>query len=301
MKTSIILIISILAFILTTFIFTNSAIPPQEKAVTVDSLPHHTYLPVLPEKADFCGERVPLEREEIRESLDREILTNTFWHTNMILVLKRSGKYFPMIEKILAEQGVPDDFKYLCVAESSLNPLAKSPSNAVGFWQILETTGKELGLEINSEVDERYNIEKSTVVACEFLKKSYEIFGSWTLVAASYNGGKRRVSSNIRDQKQESYYDVLWAEETARYVFRILAFKEIMSAPEKYGYFLTGEDYYKPENYRTDTIKGAITDFAQYAIDNGTTYKRLKNLNPWLRQNYLTNARGKSYLVRIPE
>ncbi len=283
------------------FCFSTSPIDPAatQPECEVVNLPHHTYLPTLPDSADFCGEKAPLHRADVREALDREMLTNTFWHTNTILVLKRATRYFPLIEPILAEFDVPDDFKYLAVAESSLMPTVKSPAGAVGFWQIMEATGKELGMEINSEVDERYDVEKSTRAACIFLRKSYEKFGSWTLVAAAYNGGQRRVESNCTTQKQSSYYDVLWSEETSRYVFRILAFKEIMQSPEKYGYFLTDSDLYPADDVRTDTICTSISDLAQYAIDRGTTYKTLKRLNPWLRQNSLTNAKGKTYLIRL--
>ncbi len=272
----------------------------EERQETNSELPHTTYLPVMPEKVDFCGEEFPLERDDVRESMDRELLTNTFWHTNMILTIKRANRIFPIIEPILEANGIPNDFKYLAVAESSLVPTVKSPAGAVGLWQILETTGKELSLEINNEVDERYNIEKSTVAACKYLKRAYESLGSWILVAAAYNGGQARVIKNISSQMQSSYFNVLWAEETSRYVFRIAAFKIIMAAPEKYGFNIDKEDLYKPYEYHTMTVDSTINDIAMFAVNNNTTYKAIKNLNPWLRQNKLTNQRRKSYKILIP-
>lgn len=263
--------------------------------------PHTTYQPVIPTSLSFCGEEVPLNRSDVYESLDREMLSNTFWHTNTMLVLKRSKRFFPIIERILSEYKIPNDFKYLCVAESNLMPLAKSPVGAVGLWQIMSTTGKELGLEINDEVDERYNIEKSTIAACKFLQKSYNSLGSWTLVAASYNGGLARVNKNISTQLQKSYYDILWVEETGRYVYRILSLKVIFENPRKYGFNLDETEYYEPYEYTEIKVDSTITNFAQFAIDNKTTYKGLKNLNPWLRDTKLTNAKRKTYTIQIPK
>lgn len=262
--------------------------------------PHMTYLPEFPKEMSFANEKVPLDRQDIQEALDREILSNTFWHTNTLLILKRRARIFPEIEKILKECGVPDDFKYLCVAESNLSPTAKSPVGAAGLWQIMEKTGKELGLEINDDVDERYNFEKSTRAACQYLKKSYRALGSWTLVAAAYNGGQGRVTKNMETQKQNNYYDIVWVEETSRYVFRILALKLIMSNPQLYGFNLSDADSYRSTKYyevKTDTT---IADIAQFAIDNKTTYKAIKTLNPWLKQNKLTNPKRKEYTILVP-
>lgn len=267
--------------------------------VSDTALPHQTHLPTLPADANFCGEPLPLDRSDVREALDREMLTNTFWHTNTLLVLKRAPQYMPTIERILAEYNVPDDFKYLCVIESSLVPTVKSPAGAVGLWQIMEATGKELGMEINTDVDERYHVERSTEAACRFLLKAYAHFGSWTLVAASYNCGRRRVDQSQEKQKQTSFYDILWNDETARYVYRIIALKHIMTQPEAYGFFVSDSDKYAPDEYHMVEVSTPIADWAQWAIDNNTTYKALKRLNPWLRTNSLTNAKGKTYQLKV--
>jgi hypothetical protein len=285
----------------TSWLFINSTEPAHKHDKTEQTTPHVTHLPPMPKVLDFCGERVPLERTDVWESLEREILTNTFWHTNTQLVIKRAGRYFPIIEPILKEEGIPDDFKYLCVAESNLIPTAKSPAGAVGLWQILEATGKELQLEINKDIDERYNIVKSTHAACKYLKKAYSLFNSWTLVAAAYNGGQNRVLRNMSTQKQSSFYDILWAEETARYPFRIMALKLIMQNPEVYGFNIEKKDLYKPYDTYTVTVDSTINDLAQFAIDNATTYKMLKTLNPWMRQNIMPNKSHRKYVITLPK
>lgn len=254
----------------------------------------------LPEKMDFAGEPVPLEEPDVYERLDRELLVNTYWQSNAFLLIKRAHKYFPLIEPILAEEGVPDDFKYLAVIESGLTQ-AVSPARATGFWQILEGTGKDYRLEINSNVDERYHIEKSTRVACQYLKKSKERFGSWTLAAAAYNAGNRGVSRQLDRQKVDDYYDLLLGEETGRYVFRILALKEILGDPEKYGFVFKEEHLYQPEPTREVKVDTAVRDFADFAKTFGINYKILKNHNPWLREAHLNNASRKTYFIKIPE
>lgn len=265
-----------------------------------EEAPHDTHQPYVPEKIDFCGEVVPLERRDVFESLEREMIVTTFAHTNTSLILKRMHRYFPMIENILKEEGIPEDFKYLAVTESNLYDISRSPVGAIGIWQFMEATGKEYGLEINSEIDERYNIEKSTRAACKYLRKAYAEFGSWTLVAASYNGGMNGVKKAMSLQKQSSYYDMLWLEETARYVFRIVAFKALMSDPDKYGFHIDKDGWYEPWKTTTVEIDSTIPDLAQFAIDKGTTYKRVKELNRWIRQNKITNARRKTYRILIP-
>ncbi len=297
--------ISIAFVLFATFcLFTNFTIPfsDNENADNqpTTQTPHVTYMPLLPDSADFCGERVPLERADVREALEREMICNSFLHSATALNLKRSHRYFPQIEAIMKECGIPDDFKYLCVAESNLMPTVKSPAGAVGLWQIMEATGKELGLEVGTEVDERYSLEMSTRAACRFLLQAYEQFGSWTLVAASYNGGKRRVSNNLRDQQQQSYYDVLWGEETGRYVYRIIALKYIMQQPELYGFNLTSEEYYEAEPSTVDTVRTSVDNWTDYALEHGTTYKALKRLNPWLRTQSLTNTKARTYLIALP-
>jgi hypothetical protein len=255
----------------------------------------------IPSELSFAGERVPLERTYVSESFDRELLVNTYWQSQTLLLIKRSNRYFPIIERILKEQGVPDDFKYLPLIESGFVERIVSPAGAAGLWQFLSSTAKEYGLEVNDEVDERYHIEKSTVAACLFLKKSYEHFGSWTMAAASYNAGTRGINRQIDKQKVVSYYDLLLSEETSRYVFRILALKSIFSAQEEYGFYLDEKDLYPVISTYDVVVTGSIADFADFATEYGTTYREFKDLNPWLRENYLTNSTGKEYTLKIPE
>ncbi len=254
----------------------------------------------MPENLDFAGEEVPLEDPDVYERMDRELLVNTYWQSNALLLMKRANKFFPIIEPVLEEEGIPEDFKYLAVIESGLTQ-AVSPARAIGFWQIMEGTGKEYGLEINDNVDERYHIEKSTRVAADYLKKAKERFGSWTLAAASYNAGQYGVDKQLDRQKVSDYYDLLLGEETGRYVFRILALKEIMSHPEKYGFNFEEEDLYQhiPVNkVKVDTV---VKDFPDFAEKFGINYKILKVHNPWLRDDHLKNASRKTYYIDIPE
>jgi hypothetical protein len=254
----------------------------------------------IPNSITFAGEQVPIHLFDIRESLDRELQVNTYWHSQTVLLLKRANRYFPVIEPILKEKGIPDDFKYLAVAESALTQVV-SPSQAVGFWQILEGTGRELKLEINDEVDERYHIEKSTYAACDFLQKSYERYGSWTLAAASYNFGRNGINRQMERQKNDNYYDLVLGEETGRYLFRILAFKLIHENPNAYGFHLMANELYPPLKYYEVKVDSSITSFAQFATQFATNYKILKLYNPWLRESYLTNSERKSYTIKIPE
>jgi len=254
----------------------------------------------VPEELSFAGERVPLEYFDVNESLDRELLSNSYFHSQTIRMIKLANRYFPRIEPILEEYGIPEDIKYLAIAESNLSN-AVSPAGAAGFWQLARGTATDYGLEVNSEVDERYHLEKSTAAACQYLLESYEKYQNWTMAAASYNVGRRGVDRQVARQKVDDYYDLLLNEETARYVFRILAFKLILEDPEGYGFHLSKKDLYKPVPYRTITVNGPVTDFADFAKEHGTNYKLLKFLNPWLRDNNLTNSRMKEYEIRIPE
>ncbi|MFV8226004.1 lytic transglycosylase domain-containing protein [Christiangramia aquimixticola] len=254
----------------------------------------------MPENLEFAGEKVPLKDPDVYERMDRELLVNTYWQSNALLLMKRASKFFPIIEPILKEEGVPDDFKYLAVIESGLTQ-AVSPAKAVGFWQILEGTGKEYGLEINANVDERYHIEKSTRVAADYLKKAKARFGSWTLAAASYNAGQYGVDKQLDRQKVEEYYDLLLGEETGRYVFRIVALKEIMNNPEKYGFDYTKEDLYEYIPVKKVKVDTAVTDFPDFAKKFGINYKILKIHNPWLRDDHLKNSTRKLYYIDIPE
>ncbi len=261
---------------------------------------YNVYALPMPEDLEFAGEEVPIEIPDVYERMDRELLVNTYWQSNTLLLLKRANKYFPVIEPILAEYGVPDDFKYLAVIESSLTN-AVSPAGARGFWQIMESTGKEYGLEINDNVDERYNIEKSTRVAAEYLKKSKERFGSWTLAAAAYNAGNYGVDKQRDRQDVRDYYDLLLGEETGRYVFRILALKEIMENPKKYGFNFREKDLYQDVPSYKVKVDTAVSDFARFAQEFGINYKVLKIHNPWLREAHLNNRSRKEYLIELPE
>ncbi|WP_417886793.1 lytic transglycosylase domain-containing protein [Zunongwangia sp.] len=254
----------------------------------------------IPEEIDFAGEQVPLQEPDIRERLDRELLVNTYWQSNALLLLKRAHKYFPIIEPILEQEGVPSDFKYLAVIESGLTQ-AVSPAQAVGFWQLLRGTGRELGLEINGNVDERYNIEKATRAACEYLKDSKRKFGSWTLAAAAYNAGRAGIARQQERQKVFDYYDLLLGEETGRYMFRILALKEIMKHPHEYGFQFEESDLYQHIPVRHVVVDTAVNDFPDFAKKFNINYKILKIHNPWLREDHLNNSSRKKYSIQIPE
>lgn len=254
----------------------------------------------IPETIDFAGEQVPLYLFDVRESLDRELQVNTYWHSQTVLLLKRANRYFPIIEPILRERGVPDDFKYLAVAESALTQ-AVSPSKAVGIWQILEGTAKELGLEINNEVDERYHIEKSTHAACSFLIKSYNKYGNWTMAAASYNFGRNGIQRQMERQDNTDYYDMVLGEETGRYVYRILAFKAIFENPIEYGFKFKPNELYPPLSYFEVQVDSAVVSLAQFSKHYSTSYKMLKLLNPWLRESNLLNKAKKTYSIKIPK
>lgn len=253
----------------------------------------------LPEDITFAGERVPLENFDTRESLEREILTNAYRHSSTILIIKKANRFNPVIEKILAKNNIPDDFKYLVAAESEYN-MVVSPAGATGFWQIMPATGKEEGLEINTVVDERYNIEKSTQFACDFFRKSYEKYGSWTMAAASYNGGRAGLDLQVEIQKQHNYYDLLLNDETARYIFRVIAYKLIIENPSAYGFSINRDDLYPEIKYTEVKVDTSVSDFSQFASKFNTNYKFIKYLNPWLRKPYLTAKPHKEYTIKIP-
>lgn len=261
---------------------------------------YRVYALKLPSSLEFSGEAVPLDKPDIRERLDKELLVNTYWQSNMMLLLKRANKYFPLIEEILKEEGVPEDFKYLAVIESALENI-RSPRGAKGFWQIMPSTAKEYGLEVNSNVDERYHIKKSTRVACKYLKKAKKRFGTWTLAAASYNRGMSGIDRLLKKQITDNYYDMLLNRETSRYVFRILAVKEIMSNPQRYGFIYEPQDLYKPIPVRKIGLDTAINNIARFAKEQSVNYKIIKIHNPWLIQNHLNNKSRKYYEIEIPE
>ncbi|MBU2997398.1 lytic transglycosylase domain-containing protein [Cellulophaga baltica] len=292
-------------FVMSTLIFavqSSNAVPAdvaKEVAKAKEASGYKISSVEIPDDLNFAGEKVPFEDPEVMERVDREFLVNTYWQSNALLLMKRANKYFPIIEPILAKNGIPDDFKYLAVAESGLQNLV-SPAGATGFWQIMKTTGREYGLEVNSNVDERYHVEKSTEVACKYLLSSKERFGSWTLAAASYNAGPYGIQKYLKAQDVNEYYDLLLGQETGRYVFRILAIKEILSHPEKYGFEISKENLYKQVPTFNVEVDVPVTDFAVFAKEYEINYKILKRHNPWLREPHLNNNSRKKYIIEIP-
>ena len=256
-------------------------------------------IPKLPTEADFAGERVPLEHFDVRESLQREMTIINYWHGSLSYIVQLSGRYKDMICKILEEEGVPQDFFYLCVAESSLQP-ATSPAGAKGYWQFLSTTAKEYGLEVSGEVDERYNWEKATRAACKYFKKGYEKYGTWTLAAASYNVGMANINSRIEYQSLDNYYDMQLPLETARYVYRAVAFKIIMNNLPAYGFNISEEDKYKPIECKEVVVNGPVANWSDFARKHNSNFKMIKMCNEWIRSNKLTNTQRKSYKVLVP-
>jgi hypothetical protein len=254
----------------------------------------------IPDKVSFAGEPVPLDLFDVRESLDRELLSNTYFHSQTIRLIKLANRYFPQIEPVLKRNLIPDDFKYLALAESGLTQ-AVSPASAVGFWQLMKGTAQEYGLEVSSEVDERYHVVKSTEVACRYLIDSYQKYGNWTMTAASYNAGRRGMDRQIERQKKDNYYDLLLNEETARYLYRVVAFKLIFEDPSSFGFTLSKKDVYPEIPVHVVEMDSAVSDFADFAAYHGTNYKILKYLNPWLRDNKLSNPSRRTYEILIPE
>lgn len=248
----------------------------------------------------FAGEQFPAENFDAVERFDRELLVNIYQPATTLLNLKLANRYFPIIEPILARYGVPDDFKYLCVAESHLR-MAISPSGAKGLWQFMEPAAKSYSLEISEEVDERFHVEKSTEAACQFLLRLKARFGTWTLAAAAYNMGETALARRVGQQQVSSYFDLHLPDETLRYVFRIFALKEIMTAPEKYGFFITGTQQYAPlAEGTTVEVTAPVHDLAAFALAHGTNYRLLKLYNPWLLGNSLSTKPGKPYALRLP-
>ncbi len=253
----------------------------------------------IPVNQDFAGEKVPMDMFYVREAFDRELITNVYWHSSTLFMLKRANRYFPVIEPILAKNNIPDDFKYIVLAESNLTN-TQSPSGAVGYWQFLKATGQMYGLEINDEIDERYNLEKSTEAACKYLSDSYRTYKNWTLTAASYNSGPDNISKPMAAQQESSFYDLLLNPETSRYIYRILAIKEVFADPAKYGFHYRSKDLYPEIPCKKIAIDSGIRDLAAFARLQGINYKILKEFNPWLRKSFLTNKSKKVYILDIP-
>lgn len=261
-------------------------LPQQIKAVNLDK------------KFDFAGEVVPIN-DDTKERLDRELSVNAYWQSTTLLNIKMAYKYFPVVERILKEQGVPDDFKFLAIAESGLRNVTSSAS-AKGFWQFMKPSAIEMGLEISDEVDERLHLEKSTKAACAYVKQMYKRFGTWTNVAGAYNVGPTSFARSLAEQKETSYYDLNINEETSRYLFRIIAIKEIVKNPADFGYYLEDHQKYQPQqDLKEIKVSSTITSLTDFAHEHGLTYRMLKYYNPWLISNKLTVTPGKEYTIKV--
>lgn len=298
----------ILASFLTVALFASYSEPkdtptPPETPSTetgADALPQVIHGVNLKQPFNFAGESLPMTNFDVRERLDRELSVNSYWHSSTLLNIKASTRFFPVMEKILKENEVPDDFKYLAVAESSLRN-AHSPVGAKGVWQFMKNTATFYGLEVNSEVDERFHVEKATEAACKYLKGYKKQFGNWTLAAAAYNMGGPKLKKELDVQGSESYYDLNLNAETNRYVFRIVAIKEIINRPQNFGFYLDNEDMYRPlDDYKIVEVDKAIPSLADFSKEHGISYRMLKVYNPWLRSSKLTNSKGKTYQIKIP-
>jgi membrane-bound lytic murein transglycosylase D len=287
-------------FVLMLFAFNeNNDKKPGGSPSDVVNTDHNWISPPLPDAIDFAGEATPLDRWEVKEQLDREVLFNYYWESNILYMLKLAGRYFPLIEERLKANGIPEDFKYLCIAESNLSN-AISRAGATGFWQFMRGTAPGYGMEISTTVDERYNVLKSTDAACKYLKQAYEKFGSWTAAAASYNCGMGGYQNAVNFQGTSYYYDLLLPEETQRYIFRILAFKYLLTNAKQLGYQLSEQEQYEPVGTRSIIISKSIPNLSIFARENGTTYKMLRWLNPWLRSRSLHVKTGKTYTILLP-
>lgn len=303
MKKHIPLIATIVVLLSIMSIFSFSSKEHAENISVLNSLKEKYTIFAIPKPSStiyFANERVPLENPDIWERYDKELLKNTYWQSNTLLLHKRAAKYFPVIETILKKNNLPDDFKYLALIESGLENVT-SPAGAKGFWQIMKSTAKEFNLEVNSEVDERYHIKKSTQAACDFLNSAKAKFGSWTLAAAAYNMGRSGLLKQMNRQKSYTYYDLLLNNETSRYVFRILAIKEIIENPKKYGFQFRKEDLYENILTYEVMVDTSINSWADFSKEYGINYKILKLHNPWLRESYLTNKLKKKYYIEIPQ
>ncbi len=265
-----------------------------------DSRKKEYSIPDVPKEITFAGERIAFDRYDKREKMDRELISFCFMHTNSHLIIKRANRYFPIIEPILKENNIPDDLKYLMVIESSMNPFARSVAGAAGFWQFMPATGREYGLEVNKNIDERYHIEKSTVAACKYLKDAYAKFGDWISATASYNAGQGRISTELQKQGVDDASELWLVEETARYIYRLLAAKLFFQNPQQFGFYLKKEQLYPPLEYSEYITTTGITNLSTFAKQQGITLALLKDFNPWLRETSLENRSGRTYKLKIP-
>lgn len=259
------------------------------------------YIPTVPKSLNFAGELVPLNLADVRESLEREVSVTMYMHSRTMNTLRNVTRYFPVIEPILNANGIPEDFKYLCMAESGLNPNAVSSAKAAGLWQFMTSAAKDYGVETGDNVDMRFHVEESTRAACKYLNAAYKRYGSWTMAAASYNAGLAGVTRRMNTQGVENYYDLFLPEETMRYVYRILTFKLLVENPRHYGFHLKQNDYLPPfDNYREVKVNSSVIDWSAFATAQGTNYKVLRILNPWIRSYEYNNTSGKTYTVKVP-
>lgn len=278
----------------------TSAVAPQSEAQQGARF-SDVITPDVPLQFEFCGDVIDLDRTDMWERFDRELSSVTYTHGTTMLILKRANKLFPEIAPILKSNDIPADILYLACVESSLNPRAVSPAKAAGLWQFMPDTAKQYGLEVNDEIDERYNLEKATAAACRYLKQAYRKYGNWESVMASYNAGQGRISRELGAQFADSSFDLYLNDETSRYVFRIMAMKEVMEHPRDYGFLLNADQLYQPVEYDIATVSGPVADWPSWARQHGITYAQLREYNPWIRAKKLTNKSGKSYSVRIPK
>lgn len=300
-----------LIFILLIFIFSSCEnegdvgtveveLPLVSKPVQDEVVQEYFVAPKIPKEMVFAGETISFQDLDVKERLDRELNINNFWHSRTILSMKRANRWFPMMRKIFQEENIPEDLIYIAVIESGLMNVA-SYKGAQGFWQIMERTGKELGLIIDNRMDERYNVEKSTKAACDYMNTAYKKLGSWVLVAAAYNRGVRAMEDNLKRQKVTSYFDLSLGEETSRYVFRVLAIKLIYENPKRYGFYLTPDDLYPPYETKDVVVGSSIDNLYEWSVKQGITIKILRKLNPWIKGNRFKVLRGETFIFKIPK
>ncbi len=293
------IVLSVLAIVGEILICASSREDSEEVLQRAISNNYRIYSPILPDTMSFAGEKVPLSTYYVHEGLDLEVITNMYRHSSTMLYFKRANRYFPIIEPILKKNGIPSDFKYLCVIESGLTN-ATSPAKAQGFWQFIPSTGANYGLIVNDEIDMRNNLTASTEAACKYIRSLYNKFHSWTAAAAAYNCGENGLARRISKQSTDNYYDLWLNSETSRYVYRILAMKLIMQNPQKYGFHLRQCDLYPPIPTRAATLSGQNVDLYEFARTNGTSYKMLRMLNPWIQTDVLKNKSNQKYMVQLP-
>ena len=292
----------IVSLLVVIFVFLWELYQPREKVFSPGTNEqYYKIVPLpIPDTLSFAGERVPLDIFYVKEALDKELAVNTYWHSSTLQLIRKSHRWFPLIDSVLLANNIPVDFRFIPLIESNLSNV-KSPAGAVGFWQLMKGTAKDYGLEVGKEVDERYDVKKAAEAASRYLLVSYDKLNSWTLVAAAYNAGNRRITSLMRKQKADNFYDLLVPEETSRYIFRILAVKLIFSHPKDYGFYLQESEYYEPLPYHIVSINHKVESWADFAKEQGISYKLLKYYNPWLRQTYLKNRKRKTYFIKIPD